>query len=260
MSIGNDVVDLADPETRHEGLHPRFDERVFCPGERALLEGSHSHHVLRWALWAAKESAYKAMKRLEPRLVFSPKRFAVELSALPVAGGQGVAEGRVVHRGHALDVEVHVDGTCLHAVATGARAAGARLLWRVDRAASDPGTAVRCLAATAIGSALGFDPDEIQIAGRPPVALHRGRPLVTDVSLSHHGRFVAFAGALVHRRQVRRVSFRLQCPPDGTWRADRSTQPAGDPDRAVDRGPHRAHRDETEHPEEDRAFRPSHRP
>ncbi len=66
MSIGNDVVDLSDPETRQQGLHPRFDERVFDPRERALLGDSDSPHVLRWAFWAAKESAYKALKRLDP--------------------------------------------------------------------------------------------------------------------------------------------------------------------------------------------------
>jgi len=198
VSVGNDIVDLADPETRHQGLHPRFDERVFRPGERALLGRSDSRHLMRWALWAAKESAYKAEKRLDPELVFSPKRFAVELSALPVAEGQGVAVGQVVHRGHVLDLQVHVDGTSLHAVASGARAAGARLLWRVDRVVSDPGATARRLAATAIGSALGLDPSDIQIVRRPPVAIHRGRPLEVDVSLSHHGRFAAFACALVH--------------------------------------------------------------
>jgi len=198
VSIGNDIVDLADLETREQGLHPRFDERVFRPDERALLERSDSGHVLRWALWAAKESAYKAEKRLDPEVVFSPKQFAVELSALPHAGGPGVAEGSVVHRGHVLTLQVHVDGTSLHAVARTTRKAGARLLWKVDRAASDPSAAVRRLAATTIGSALGLDPSSVRIDRRPPVALHRGRPLVTDVSLSHHGRFVAFACALVH--------------------------------------------------------------
>jgi hypothetical protein len=197
VSIGNDIVDLADPETRHEGLHPRFDERVFRPGERALLGRSDSSHVLRWALWAAKESAYKAMKRLEPELVFSPKRFSVELAALPVAGGRGVAVGHVVHRGRVLDLQVHVDGTSLHALARSARVTGAGLLLEVDRAGSDPGATVRRLAATAIGSALDLDPSAIQVARRPPVALHRGLSLVPDVSLSHHGRFVAFACALV---------------------------------------------------------------
>ena len=59
-----------------------------------------------------------------------------------------------------------------------------------------PSASVRRLAATAIASTLGLDPSAVRIDRRPPVALHRGRPLVTDLSLSHHGRFVAFACAL----------------------------------------------------------------
>jgi len=199
--IGNDVVDLADPETREQGLHPRFDERVFSPRERALLVDRAyraSPHLLRWAFWAAKESAYKALKRLEPTLVFSPKRFAVELSALSGAGGKGVAVGQVEHGDQVLDLRVHVEGACLHAVSLHPRASDARLLWQVDRAVSDPSATVRRLAATVIGSALGLDPSGIQIARRPPVALHQRRPLLTDLSLSHHGRFVAFAGALAY--------------------------------------------------------------
>ena len=35
--LGNDVVDLADPETRRAALHPRFDARAFAPRERAAL-------------------------------------------------------------------------------------------------------------------------------------------------------------------------------------------------------------------------------
>jgi len=196
LSVGNDIVDLADPETRQQGLHPRFDERVFGAAERALLDAAAAdpRHVLRWALWAAKESAYKAAKRCAPELVFSPKRFAVELAALPAPGR--VAVGRVVHRGQALDLEVRVDGSCLHALVRGPRAAGARWLWRAGRAAGDPGAAVRRLAAGAMGSALGLDPAAVQIARRPPVALHRGRVLGVDLSLSHHGRFVGFACAV----------------------------------------------------------------
>lgn len=194
MSIGNDVVDLADPETRLDGLHPRWDGRAFCAAERRALATSPSRHRLHWALWAAKESAYKARKRLDPEAVFSPRGFGVELSPLPAEGG--VARGRVFHRGDVFELEVRLDGACLHAVARSADEAGARVLWKVESARGDPGLAARRLAATAIGSALGLDPADLRIVGRPPVAIDRNRRLEADVSLSHHGRFVAFACTL----------------------------------------------------------------
>jgi hypothetical protein len=195
VSVGNDVVDLADPEARLSGLHPRFDERVFRAVERDLLEASPSRHALHWALWAAKESAFKALKRVAPQTVFSPREFEVDLSPLPPTGTGGVAEGWVFYRGHRFNLELRLDGTSVHAVARSLDTAGARILGGVERAAGDPGIAVRRLAATAIGSALGLDEGGVRIFRRPPVATHRGRRLEVDVSLSHHGRFVAFACA-----------------------------------------------------------------
>jgi phosphopantetheine--protein transferase-like protein len=195
--VGNDVVDMADPEARLSGLHPRFVERVFTAAERAALETSPSPHRLHWALWAAKESAYKARKRREPDTVFSPREFEIELSLLPPPGGEGQAMGRAVHRGEVFALEVRVDATSVHAVATGpADAAGARVLWRVEGAAGDPGLAARRLAASAISAALGLDPAGVRIVGRPPVAVDRDHRIEVDVSLSHHGRFVAFACVL----------------------------------------------------------------
>ena len=85
------------------------------------------------------------------------------------AGSPGRAEGQVVHRGHVLDLQVHVDGTCLHAVARGPRAAEARLVSGVDRAASDPSVTVRRLAAEALGSELGTAGDYLVQIRRPLV-------------------------------------------------------------------------------------------
>jgi hypothetical protein len=195
VSLGNDVVDLGDPEARLDGRHPRFEERVFTPGERAALAASRQRQRLHWALWAAKESAYKARKRLAPEAVFSPREYEVELSPLPAAGEPGVVSGHARRHGEAFALEVQVDGATVHAIARAGpeKATPARILWRVVPAVGDPGLSVRRLAAAAIGSALGLDPGDLRIAGRPPALLHRGRVLGATVSLSHHGRFVAFA-------------------------------------------------------------------
>jgi hypothetical protein len=215
VSVGNDVVDLADPETRLAGLHPRFVERVFGAAERRALEATPSRHRLHWALWAAKESAYKARKRLDPGAVFSPKEYEVELFPLPATGG--LAVGRVLHRGDVFALEVCVDGASVHAVARSESEADTRLLWRVGRARSDPGVAVRRLAATAIGAALGLDPDGLRIVGRPPVATDGDRRLPAEVSLSHHGRFVAFACTLGRPVLRERSAAATSSSATGSW-------------------------------------------
>ena len=96
MSVGNDVVDLDDPETRIEALHPRWAERVFTEAERRALAASRVRHRLHWALWAAKESGYKALRRLDPAAVFSPRAFEIELEAPREV--RAVFRGEVRHR------------------------------------------------------------------------------------------------------------------------------------------------------------------
>lgn len=57
------------------------------------------------------------------------------------------------------------------------------------------GPAVRRLAKQAVGKIAGVDPQELEIAseGRLPRVQHKGAELAVDLSLSHHGRFVAVA-------------------------------------------------------------------
>ena len=64
--IGNDVVDLGDAEVQPGATHPRFDARVFAREEREALRASGAPNRLRWILWAAKEAAYKAARKLDP--------------------------------------------------------------------------------------------------------------------------------------------------------------------------------------------------
>jgi hypothetical protein len=66
---------------------------------------------------------------------------------------------------------------------------------------ADPSRAVRALACAAVAARLGASSGDLRIervARRPPVLLRRGRRVAATLSLSHHGRFVAFACAL-HR-------------------------------------------------------------
>jgi hypothetical protein len=193
VSVGNDVVDLDDRETRLEALHPRWAERVFTAAERRALAATATPRGLHWALWAAKESAYKVRKRLDPGAVFAPRAFEVELAALPAR--RGSCRGSVRHGDDVFTLEVRLDDSYVHAVAALPGRAGL-VVSRVEPAPGAPGAAARRLAATAIAAALGLDGATIAVVGRPPVAMCEGRPLDVAFSLSHHGRFVACAARL----------------------------------------------------------------
>lgn len=191
--IGNDVVDLLDPETLAGASHPRFDRRVFTPAEREALARSGAPNRLRWILWAAKEAAYKALRKAEPETVWSPARFVVELDER--------LEGAVMYDGRALPVRVEEAADFVHAIAAQrpeelelVRAEAFRLAG-AEQHGEGPSRAVRHRAITCVAHWLRLPRRDLGFVrhGRLPLLEVRGRPANVDVSLSHHGRLGAFA-------------------------------------------------------------------
>ena len=190
--IGNDVVDLGDADSRIAEHHPRFDRRVFAPAERDLIAASRDGERLRWLLWAAKESAYKAARRLDARMVFSPVRFVVSLGSETAATVDAPCGP--------FDVELDADAEHVHAVARPRDDAGATVYSAVARlgpgaAETTSSAAVRRVTVTTLARLLDIPERDLTLDRdeRVPRLHIGGRPTAAAVSLSHHGRFVAFA-------------------------------------------------------------------
>jgi len=186
--IGNDIVDLRDPENQTIARHPRFDARVFAPDERAMLDEGADGERMRSMLWAAKESAYKFLRRSIPGLVFSPPKYVVRLSSL-VAASVEAAGRRVPVRFDACEDYVHC-------IARDPRMAAEEIIARiVPVAGGQESVVVRLAAIAALAEVLGEDPESLRIERneRIPTLTRRGRAVPGTLSLSHHGRFAAFA-------------------------------------------------------------------
>lgn len=221
-AVGNDIVDLEDRSTAGRHGDERFVTRILDAQERSALAAAAEPSLDLWAFWAAKEAAYKVASKLEGTPpVFVHAAFSVSWTAVESAGW----EGFVAY--HGLRVPVHVvrTGAAIQAVAVfgaerGSVLSGAERLgadpeeWdrhladslprftprEVDAVHSFPSAAVRLLARSHVAATLGSDEDEVEIVcdpgvtgRRPPRVLLRGRPAPCDVSLSHHGRWVAWA-------------------------------------------------------------------
>ena len=195
--VGNDVVDLADRETAPLAMHPRFDERVFAAEE--LLWMRRDPGQRRWMLWAAKESAFKAAKRLDPSSSFSPRCVFVRLD--------DDSTGTVRLADRTFSVQVRLDRDVCHAVAWLDRdhlarspivVSGVRL---VTASEASPRLAARRFAAESVAAYLGIAASDLELVkdGRLPRLRLDGRAAGLDVSLSHHGRFVAFACAVTRQ-------------------------------------------------------------
>lgn len=188
--VGNDVVDLRARAVVAGPRHPRFDARVFAPSEHRALREAAEPNALRWTLWAAKEAAYKVAKKLDDATVWSPLRFVVSL--------EGACGGTVEHAGRRIPVRVEADAERVHAVAIDRAEAMAAVrsgVAELPAEGGDASAAVRTLAREKLAPLLGAAPAALEFArqGRIPLLRLAGRAAPFDVSLSHHGRFVAYA-------------------------------------------------------------------
>jgi hypothetical protein len=194
--IGNDVVDLRDEETRPGRNHPRFDARVFAPAERRWLAGR-SAPAGRWLLWAAKEAAWKALRRLDPRIVFSPSRFLVVL--------ESESSGWVSCGGVRLELAVAVEEGAVHAIARLPLVPAASVVAAARRGVEgdDPSAAVRRFAVESIAGRREIPERELHVDTRgriPELAI--GDRALAPLSLSHHGEVIGFAAVLPVREAV----------------------------------------------------------
>jgi phosphopantetheinyl transferase (holo-ACP synthase) len=206
LLVGNDVVDLRDPENQPSAIHPRFDERVFTPAERARLTDETTAHRTRWLMWAAKESAFKVARKLDGSVRFLPRQFGVQL--------EGKARAVVRHAAGRFRVSFSGAEEWVHAIAERVDGIGratpseglelatprgpSAMIERVRQGGlttACPSVRVRAMARSVVGPLFSIAPPEIEIStlAGVPVALWRGRRLPVDLSFSHHGRFLACA-------------------------------------------------------------------
>jgi phosphopantetheine--protein transferase-like protein len=201
--VGNDVVDLKDPENIGKSRDDRFLGRVFTDGERELIASAPSSDTLLWSLWAAKEAAYKVVSSADPAVCSIPHRYRVVLDAEDATRKIVRLAGKVITPRGELVLEVAVSADWVHALAAGAEEALKRLCWRVKRleggkGAVNPSAFVRGALLREIARRLDCPVGDLSVVKNPdglgaPRVLFRGELLVAEVSLSHDGRFAAFA-------------------------------------------------------------------
>jgi len=188
--IGNDIVDLSDPESFRDARHSRFDRRVFVPDEIRLLSTDHSDLQRRWILWSAKEAAYKAARRESAEVSFSPVRFVVDLDRSLF--------GSVRYGTRHWPARIEIDGDCVHAVVS-EDASFAGILSGTCRLTStelrDPSGGGRRFALSSIAKELGLATSDLRIEkiDRIPQLILAGKAAPVALSLSHHGSYAGFA-------------------------------------------------------------------
>ncbi len=178
--IGNDVVDLREvPKTFRKG----FLEKLFREYEREAILQSNDPVAMAWSFWALKESAYKIWFRSSLSRRFNPKKFKVfpeEYGKAKIYFEDKCFNGKVqLDRGkiHALAAEKGLDEVCFEII-------------EIDRINKEELKHICC---QQIKKHL---PGKFERTPEIRKDIH-GIPSLNSedvvVSLSHHGRFGAYA-------------------------------------------------------------------
>jgi len=126
LKLGNDIVNLSIERSKLKHLDQRFLNRVFTTNEQNIIQHAKStsnKSKIFWAIWAAKEAAFKAYKKHHPKLIFSHRKFDVKFDInSPVANLNNNNDhfsvtGTVCHENKLLTVTWQFNEHTVHCIA-----------------------------------------------------------------------------------------------------------------------------------------------
>ncbi|MDI6776096.1 MAG: 4'-phosphopantetheinyl transferase superfamily protein [Syntrophales bacterium] len=204
---------MTDAGARGKSRNIRFVNRVFIPDEqRQIFDSSHPDIVL-WALWAGKETAYKIIRKSISGAPFIPLLYKVSCPENCKRAGRFPLEND--HIPGITDtpwgkVTIRIFITCdyIHCIGTMDLSGGIdSVVWKVDLLPpvaeaiaeyEDESAFLRETIRRHLSVFLNRTPEEIEIrrsegALGPPFVYLKDKPAGIDISLSHDGKFTAYA-------------------------------------------------------------------
>ena len=235
LVVGNDVIDLREAGVAGKSRDRRFVSRVFTEQEQALLASSERPDRDLWILWAAKEAAYKAIAKIHASAIFSWRKFQTTLSEFKnFSDERFYARIRTVYQADEIKVVVFGDADKIHAIGWGNPSetnSHARVYFKAERwnekthpqhsftdrerksIRGGNSEMVRYSLKQTLAKRVKINPCRLEIIRPPgnprlkaPSLELDYKPFGIDISLSHHGCWVAWAyswpAAEVERDQI----------------------------------------------------------
>ena len=219
LYIGNDIVDPNESGVKHK--ETRFVQRVFTETERELIAQAKQPELILWCLWAGKESAFKIISKLSEPPVFAHRKFQHSTFNYSTEDNSIKASGQVIYGDHLIDVDYQADPSLIHACGrlSGPNQQAYRHYhdhcdstdikdsekWYFSEAERDSirfqeAAAVRQMCKQAIAQETGLALNSLQIIrpkrrhpSYPPYLLIENKQCDIDISLAHHGKWIAWA-------------------------------------------------------------------
>lgn len=203
--IGNDVVDWKHPTNLNKSRDFRYLKKILTSAEIEFVCNSENPDKALWSFWACKETAYKTIRKSYAGLPFLPRQWSVLVNV----HNRMFTEGEVIIAG-ADPVFVRIfdlPAGCLHCLGADNLTDLDGINWGIetlpefssgeDNESSSFGR--RCLTRKlAYFYQLNFQELEVRRAKeggelQPPQLYYENKKTPFDISLSHDGKFVAYA-------------------------------------------------------------------
>lgn len=211
--MGNDIVDLNTPWAVNKSRNARFMAKVFTEDETQAIGQSGNPDAMLWALWAAKETAYKVTAKSIPDALFSPLKYRVKLVRGEAANTENTQTGTVTTQSGIVTVCVFFHENHVHCIGINGNHRDTGKLYHgygcgesecEDCPSLSPAAreslAARKLALKHIAQCCGRNIEDMEIRKNgedretgPPMLYFKGKKDKIDISLSHDGRYVAYA-------------------------------------------------------------------
>jgi len=197
--VGNDIVDL-DLADKEAYKRERFLEKVLSASEELYLSQTDDPGSFLWVLWSMKESAYKLHFRKYLTRALNPIRFRCFFDCDNELGAQGRFKGRVEVGG-----EVYHTNTILCKDYVHTTAIEGREDFRIQSEEVSAGSAIKIREKTidalvrSMDAASVLRSDKIEFtkdANGLPFLIDACKGIFKPCSISHHGRFGAYAVAI----------------------------------------------------------------
>lgn len=200
--IGNDVVDWQDPANTKKGWNLPYLKKILTPAEIESVQAAKNPDLALWLIWACKETAYKVIRKFDDTAAFLPLRWSVIQDESTANTGKVIIPEK-----DPVFVRCSANENYVHCIGSNDQQDLEKIIWRVDSLPSaenginsDPSLFVRQQFIRRLADTYRLDLKDLEIRReekggelQPPYIYLNNAKAPFDISLSHDGRFVAYA-------------------------------------------------------------------
>ena len=200
-TVGNDVVDLKEPANAGKSSESRFLKKILTNAETDLIRNAENPDAALWSHWACKETAYKIVKKSFPGTAFLPRQWQVTFNKRESTH----SDGEVAISGHdSVFIRLFTNPQYIHCIGADVPIALEKLIWSVEdlpeKEENNPSLYLRYCLGQRLARYYSLNSHQIKIKRtrkngelQPPRVYIGGNKTDIDISLSHDGRFIAYA-------------------------------------------------------------------